>query len=83
MPADLDGCPEVSVVIAALNAAATLPLQLAALAAQDYSGSWEVVVADNGSTDATVAIAREFASSLPHLVLVDASDRRGQSHRLL
>lgn len=69
-----------SVVIAALNAAATLPLQLSALAAQDFAGSWEVVVADNGSTDDTVGVAREFASVLPQLTVVDASSRGGQSY---
>jgi rSAM/selenodomain-associated transferase 2 len=41
-----------SVVIPTLNAAAVLPATLAAIAAAD-----EVVVADGGSTDATVAIA--------------------------
>ncbi|HEY2642401.1 MAG TPA: glycosyltransferase family A protein, partial [Galbitalea sp.] len=54
--------------------------QLEALAAQEFAGSWEVVVADNGSTDDTVARALEHAASLPDLRVVDASQHRGASH---
>ena len=66
----------ISVVIPSLNAEATLGAQLEALAAQDHDADWEVVLADNGSTDATVDIARAFADRLP-LRIVDASRRRG------
>ena len=38
-----------SVVIPARDAAEYLPVQLRALAAQDYTGDWELIVADNGS----------------------------------
>jgi GT2 family glycosyltransferase len=71
---------ELSVVIPCLNAAADLPGQLAALAGQDWRGSWEVVVADNGSDDGTAAVAMSFADRLPRLRVVDASDRRGRHH---
>ncbi|MEA2308246.1 MAG: hypothetical protein QOI65_532 [Thermoleophilaceae bacterium] len=47
-----------SVVITAWNAAATLPRTLAALAAQELDGTYEVIVVDNGSDDATGEIAR-------------------------
>lgn len=70
----------VSVVIAALNAADTLPEQLEALTRQTYRGAWEVVVADNGSTDETVDIARSFGDRLPRLTVVDAGERAGASH---
>jgi glycosyltransferase involved in cell wall biosynthesis len=40
-----------SVVIACYNAAETLPVQLEALSKQEWSRQWEVVLADNGSTD--------------------------------
>src|SRR5206468_3683315 len=51
----------VSVIIPVRNGAATLGSQLRALAAQTYPGLWEIVIADNGSTDATAAIAEAEA----------------------
>jgi glycosyltransferase involved in cell wall biosynthesis len=52
---------ELSVVIPVRNGEATLRTQLDAILAQQWSGSWEVVVVDNASTDRTVALAREIA----------------------
>ena len=72
--------PRVSVIIPALDAAATLPLQLDALASQTYPGPWEVVVADNGSTDGTPELARRWGGRLPAITVVDASDGRGANH---
>ncbi|HEV8237857.1 MAG TPA: glycosyltransferase [Thermoanaerobaculia bacterium] len=72
--------PSLSVVIPCLNAAATLPGQLAALAAQRFDGEWEVIVADNGSTDGSRAIVEAFLTRIARLALVDASDRRGRAH---
>jgi GT2 family glycosyltransferase len=71
---------DLSVVIPCLNAADVLPRQLEALTSQEWHGSWDVIVADNGSTDATAAIARSYESRLPSLRVVDASDRRGRKH---
>lgn len=59
-----------------LDGAETIGVQLAALAAQDYAGAWEVVIADNGSTDGTADIARSWADRLPVRV-ADASAERG------
>lgn len=64
--------PLVSVVIPARNAAVTVAEQLLALQAQDFSGPWEVVLVDNGSTDQTAEIAQQTfahpASSLRVIV---------------
>jgi glycosyltransferase involved in cell wall biosynthesis len=68
---------DLSVVIAAFDAAGTLDEQLAALARQRVAATWEVVIADNGSTDDTRAVAGAWADRLPGLRVIDASARRG------
>jgi len=70
----------VSVVIATRNGGATIADQLEALAAQDYAGPVQVVVADNGSTDDVVERARAFSERIPGLAVVDASGGRGISY---
>lgn len=67
----------VSVVVPCRNGAATLEGQLGALVAQRYTGAWEVVIADNGSTDHSVEIAHAFAERLPALTIADASRSSG------
>jgi glycosyltransferase involved in cell wall biosynthesis len=70
--------PLISVVIPVLNGAGTIGEQLESLAGQTCDEGWEVIVADNGSTDGTLAVVDEFRSRLPHLAVLDASDCRGQ-----
>jgi GT2 family glycosyltransferase len=71
----------VSVVIPARNVAAEIGDQLEALAGQDYDGRYEIVVADNGSTDRTREQALEQAARLGlDLRVVDASGTPGVSH---
>ena len=62
--------PPLSVVICCRNSARTLAQTLDAVARQAYDGWWEVVVADNGSTDGTAAVALAYASRLPNLRVV-------------
>ncbi len=76
VPDELD-TPQLSVVIPVRNGAATLALQLDALVACEPPGvSFEVVVADNGSTDDTAAIARSYADRLP-IRVIDAGRAPG------
>jgi glycosyltransferase involved in cell wall biosynthesis len=70
---------EVSVVIPCRNGARYLARQLDALARQDYEGSWEVIIVDNGSTDGSRAIAERFRGPL-NLRLVSALDRNGAAY---
>lgn len=72
-----DEPPAVSVVLPSRNGAATIGVQLEALAAQSWEGSWELVVADNGSTDESMQIVESFRDRLPALQIVDASACRG------
>src|SRR3989475_8793267 len=69
-----------SVVIPCLNSADQLPVQLWALAREKWQGWWEVVIADNGSTDGTREVAEQFKDRLPRLLVVDASARRGAAY---
>ena len=68
---------QVSVVIPCRNAAATLGEQLAAVAAQEWAGEWEVIVADNASSDGSREVAESFRARLPALEVVDATGHHG------
>jgi len=67
----------VSVVVPALNAAATIGDQLLALSRQERVSPFEVIVADNGSTDGTPGVVAQYSSRLPRLRCVDASNSKG------
>lgn len=74
--------PVVSVIMAAFNAAETIDVQLEALAQQSGTAArplpaWELIVADNGSTDSTLARVHSWAKYFENLVVVDASACRG------
>lgn len=69
----------ISVVIPAFNAEKTLGQQLDALSRQRFSGAYEVIVADNGSSDGTREVAEGFRSRVD-LQVVSATERRGASH---
>jgi len=74
--------PKLTVVIPALNAAKDISGQLDALVGQEWAEPWEVVVADNGSTDETRAVVERYRDQLPALRIVDAAGTRGQAHAL-
>jgi glycosyltransferase involved in cell wall biosynthesis len=71
---------KLSVVIPCLNVADTIAIQLEALAKQQWSDPWEVIVADNGSTDGSMDVVKRYESRLPNLRIVDASSKRGQAY---
>lgn len=69
---------KISVVIACLNEVHTLGEQLDALSRQQWD-DWEVIIADNGSTDGTQDLARSFADRL-NIRVLDASDEPGAGY---
>jgi GT2 family glycosyltransferase len=70
----------VSVIIPVFNGAELLWEQLDALAGQQFAGTWEVIIADNGSTDAETATAFAHFATVLALTVIDASGRRGAAH---
>jgi glycosyltransferase involved in cell wall biosynthesis len=68
---------DLTVVMPAHNAAATIGEQLDALVGQVWSGSWEVVVVDNRSTDATAEIVARYSGTDPRIRLIRATERNG------
>jgi glycosyltransferase involved in cell wall biosynthesis len=75
--ADRRQTPLVSVGFPVYNEEASLPLALASILEQDYE-QLEVIVCDNASTDATVAIAREYAARDPRVTVQESGANRGQ-----
>lgn len=71
---------QLAVIIAAHNEAGRIDQQLDALEAEQWDGDWEVVVADNASTDDTAAIVRRRAERWPALRLVDADERADKAY---
>jgi GT2 family glycosyltransferase len=67
----------ISVIVPVHNGMPWLEEQLSALAAQQCPQPWEVVVADNGSTDHSAAFAGQFADAHDNFRLVDASSVKG------
>ena len=70
----------VSVVIPVYNAIEHLGDLLSELAKQDFQGDWEIVVADNGSTDGSSEEVERRRPELPPLRFVDASAQRGAAY---
>ncbi|WP_104546169.1 glycosyltransferase family 2 protein [Chroococcidiopsis sp. TS-821] len=70
---------KISVIIPCFNAAKTIAVQLEALAKQTWT-EWEIIVVDNGSTDESVAIVKNYQKHIPNLRLIQASDRPGAAH---
>lgn len=73
--------PAVSVLLPVLDEADTIDECLASLAAQDYPGTTQIVLADGGSTDGTVQRIATWRTRLPALRVVD-NPLRLQSHGL-
>lgn len=69
-----------SVIIPCFNVVDSIATQLEALANQQWSEPWEVIVSDNGSIDGSMEVVKKYESRLPNLRIVDASARRGRGY---
>ena len=69
--------PVVTVIVPALDAARTILPQLCALTGQVGAPPFEVLVADNGSTDGTQAVVQGVARADSRVRLLDATANRG------
>lgn len=76
LPAAGEEGPLVSVLVAAWNAAATLPAALRALSAQSWR-ALEILVIDDASTDGTAAQARAEAARDPRIRVIDMPENAG------
>ena len=76
--------PALSVVIACRNGVGTLRETLEGLLAQRWDRPWEIVLADNGSTDGSAALFRAVAAAHPEMRMrvVDAAAKRGKPFAL-
>ena len=74
----MDQTIKLSVIIPCFNGAATLGTQLKALVSQSWTEPWEIIVADNASTDNSVEVAQKFIGKFPALQIVKV----GHSKRL-
>lgn len=69
---------DLTVIIAAFDGAALIGAQLDAVLAQEGAGSYEVVVADNGSSDHTTVVVEAYERRDRRVRQIDASRKRGQ-----
>ena len=77
----VDALPSVSVIVPVRNAERTLETTLTYLDAVDYPRErFEIVLADGGSTDETVAIIRRWQDRYPHLRLVEVPNCASPGH---
>jgi glycosyltransferase involved in cell wall biosynthesis/GNAT superfamily N-acetyltransferase len=71
---------DLSIIVATRDRAACLARTLRALAPQNLTGlSWQVVVVDNGSSDATADVLLEAAKTLPLVTLVEPSPGKNKA----
>ena len=68
---------KLSVIIACFNGGRTLASQLEALARQKWRDVWEIIIADNGSTDNSRQIIERFKAKLPNLRVIEAKEKKG------
>jgi glycosyltransferase involved in cell wall biosynthesis len=70
-----------TILLPTYNGAAYLDEQLRSIQAQEFA-DWRLLLADDGSTDATPALLRAFAAAEPRARVLPTQGNRGQRERL-
>lgn len=68
--------PKIIILLATRNGAEFLQSQLDSFRVQTYA-HWELLVSDDGSTDATIEIVKRFAGSVPQRVVIVPGPQKG------
>ena len=73
--------PEISLVVPAYNEEKNLPLLVEEIArAMERAGkSWELILVDDGSTDASLSVIRRMAAGQPQVRYISFANNSGQS----
>lgn len=71
-----DSKPKVVILLATMNGAEFLQEQLNSYRGQTFT-NWELLISDDGSSDQTVEIVKDFARTIPQRVVVREGPREG------
>ena len=76
------GFPKYSVIIPAYNESARIPATLESVVTAIRANKWdaEVIVVNDGSTDSTAQLVRDFAMSAPEVRLLENPGNRGKGY---
>jgi glycosyltransferase involved in cell wall biosynthesis len=78
---EMNASPIVSVIIPFYNEPDGLQVTLESLVTQTFpSDNFEIIVVDNGSTDNTLNVAKEFSKRYPHLIQCEVEDKIQSSY---
>jgi glycosyltransferase involved in cell wall biosynthesis len=76
----IGGALDLTVILPVRNGAATIAQQLDALMSSEWDGSWEVLIVDNGSTDATPELVASYVLRDDRVRVTQALDHAGLSY---
>ncbi|QWD88447.1 glycosyltransferase family 2 protein [Polynucleobacter sp. MWH-CaK5] len=78
----LDSYPPITILIAAYNEEAVIPDTFESIAKQNYPGTLEVILIDDGSKDQTHAVCNQLISKYPWLRCIQLETNQGKSEAL-
>lgn len=81
LPTPAPARPSVSILLANFNHSEYLPTSLGGLCGQTHPAD-EIIIVDDGSTDRSVEIIREFAQRHPNIRLLENGRNRGQHYSI-